>query len=537
MNQQDELELVKDKEKDTVVLLLTPDSPNISTTTLDFDDTSIILPCCPSDEEKLLYLKANTTPLISYLLFSFVTMMCGMWLFTISYPAFFVFAFLNLYFMFYLVLSYTTGIMGPDYDYNNHVDLVEAGLTNFPSVDIYLPVCGEPLEVLNNTWMYVMNLDYPNLKIWVLDDSANQSVKQLALNFKFNYIVRANRPELKKSGNLRNAFLRTKGDFYIIFDADFCPRPEMVREMMVHMVKYPNVAILQTPQFFRIRPNQTWIEQSAGLVQELFYRVIQSKRDRYGASICVGTSAMYRRKALEPFGGSAAIEHSEDVHTGVQCLQDGWDIKYLPLNYSMGICPDDLASFFNQQYRWASGSLTLLSNKEFWKSSLTTTQKVCYLSGMLYYIASSLDPFISTLPSLVLVIFRPDMIKWYNSVFIIPSLFVTTVAYYFWTCHDYTPSILKIQMVQSYSHIFAIKDKIFSTSANWIPTGGQSKVKNRRFEQSKVLCFVVNWVTYFVLCMLIIWRCFEYSFWEFIPTILIGSIQLYATCEFIFYDI
>ena len=37
-------------------------------------------------------------------------------------------------------------------------------------------------------------------------------------------VLRANAPELKKAGNLRNAFERTSGDAIAIFDADFCPR-------------------------------------------------------------------------------------------------------------------------------------------------------------------------------------------------------------------------------------------------------------------------------------------------------------------------
>jgi cellulose synthase (UDP-forming) len=35
----------------------------------------------------------------------------------------------------------------------------------YPSVDIYLPICGEPIEVLRNTWQAVAQLiaHYPGL--------------------------------------------------------------------------------------------------------------------------------------------------------------------------------------------------------------------------------------------------------------------------------------------------------------------------------------------------------------------------------------
>ena len=88
-------------------------------------------------------------------------------------------------------------------------------------------------------------------------------------------IRRDNRPELKKAGNLRYAFARTSGELYAIFDADFCPRPDFLRETVPYFEAEPSIGILQTPQFFRRREEQTWVEQGAGSSQELFYRLIQ----------------------------------------------------------------------------------------------------------------------------------------------------------------------------------------------------------------------------------------------------------------------
>lgn len=85
---------------------------------------------------------------------------------------------------------------------------------------------------------------------------------------------RGNRPELKKAGNLRYAFARTSGEAIAIFDADFCPRPDFLRETIPYLAD-PSIGILQTPQFFRRRVEQTWVEQGAGTSQESFYRLIQ----------------------------------------------------------------------------------------------------------------------------------------------------------------------------------------------------------------------------------------------------------------------
>lgn len=285
------------------------------------EEAPLVLPTCPTDTEKLSFLHTNRIPLYFFGLLSFLSLSVGMWLFVLCSKIFLWYgvfvAFVNLY----LLISYYVGIIGKDWDYAAHLKRVADHPINditAPTVDVYLPVCMEPIEILENTWEHIVQLDWPaaKLKVHVLDDGAQDEVKALAARFGFNYIVRGDRPRLKKAGNLRWAFSRTEGDFFTIFDADFCPRPDFLRELAVEHLDDPKTAIIQSPQFFRVTENQTWTEQGAGATQELFYRVVQVNRDRWGASICVGSNAMYRREALDEVGGTADIGFSEDVHTG-----------------------------------------------------------------------------------------------------------------------------------------------------------------------------------------------------------------------------
>ena len=84
----------------------------------------------------------------------------------------------------------------------------------------------------------------------------------------------------------------------------------------------------------------------------MFYRSIQVSRDRFDAAICVGTSAVYRRAALQPEGGPTLIPYAEDVHTGLDVRKAGWSMVYLPIVLSTGICPNNFDAFVRQQYRW-----------------------------------------------------------------------------------------------------------------------------------------------------------------------------------------
>ena len=268
------------------------------------EEIKLVLPYAPNDIEKFSYLKANRTLLYSFGIFSYVFICIGIILFVHSSVYFIVLLPFVLYHYFYLSFSYVIGLFGRDFDYKLHLkQFARQEVRNYkPSVDIYLPSCGEPLEILNNTYTHVNQIVYPNYKVYVLDDKDRKEVKELAASFGFNYIVRNNRPHLKKAGNIRYAFQHTSGDLFTIFDADFCPRHDFLQETVSYFYIFPEVAVLQTPQYFRVREEQTWVEKGAGSVQELFYRLIQVNRNRFQASICVGTSAVYRREALVPFG-------------------------------------------------------------------------------------------------------------------------------------------------------------------------------------------------------------------------------------------
>jgi cellulose synthase/poly-beta-1,6-N-acetylglucosamine synthase-like glycosyltransferase len=400
----------------------------------------------------------------------------GAWLFVMSHPLFVPYALFALVMSLYLLLSYGICLTARDFDTSTHLARCLSFVAR-PTVDVYLPCAGEPLEVLENTYKHVRLLNYPNsrLNVYVLDDSNSIAVKALALKYEFEYISRPNPGYLKKAGNLRYAFKRTEGQFFLVLDADFCPHRDFLLETLPYFSN--DVAIVQTPQFFTLDDRHTWIEKGAAYVQELFYRLVQVSRDHHHAPICVGSNAVYRRAALEPFGGTAPIAYSEDVHTGFMVTAAGWRVRYVPFCLAKGMCPDTIDSYFLQQYRWATGSLTLFLNKDFWTSPLTVMQKICYLSGMLYYIATGMGVIFTVLPSIILVWFYPEMVKYWNAVFVIPSFLYGTIALSLWTRAPFGSYAFGARLVSQWAHLFAIVDKLRGELIPWQPSGAGQKVK------------------------------------------------------------
>jgi cellulose synthase (UDP-forming) len=147
------------------------------------------------------------------------------------------------------------------------------------TMDVFLPSCGEPVAVLDNTLRYVSAMTWSGPKtVYVLDDSARDDMRDLADRYGFRYIVRPNPGEMKKAGNLTHALGVSSGDFIAVIDADFAVRPEFLYETMPYFSD-PEVGIVQTAQYYDVTNRSfSYIQRYAGTLQEIFFRFIQPAR-------------------------------------------------------------------------------------------------------------------------------------------------------------------------------------------------------------------------------------------------------------------
>ncbi|MDE2213032.1 MAG: glycosyltransferase [Patescibacteria group bacterium] len=403
-------------------------------------------------------------------------------------------AFLTLHF----ILSYLINFFYEPMDTEAHRRLVASFWNKTPqppSVDVFLPICGEDTEILTRTFKAVSQLEYGPIHVYVLDDRGISSHEALASQFSFTYLSRRNKGYMKKAGNLKYGFDRSRGKFIAIFDADFCPHPGFIRELLPYMDD-PAVAIIQSPQYFEANDtvhNRSALEYGAASVQEDFYRFIQVARSRLGAPVCCGSNALYRRSALEDIGGVAQIEHSEDIHTGFALLHRGWKVLYLPIILAIGICPDNLYAFFHQQHRWCSGNVSLIMRKEFWVSRLSFKQKICFLSGFMYYVS---------FPVLILFSFgtfflflETSMSADLSSVlFFLPCVLLAFVIMPLFRIVPPRSGNFFARAAYAYSYCHAVVTGLAKQSAGWEPTNTRRASISRAYQET--LAFVA---LYFIL--------------------------------------
>jgi cellulose synthase (UDP-forming) len=433
----------------------------------------LVPPHPPDDDEKYRYIQRNLLYLTTVIFIGSCCLIASQLSFELHDLVLAPFGVFTATYIVYQAMSLPVNFAGRGFDLDAHQARIRAWRPSaHPDVDIYLPICGEPIELLRNTWTAVQELaeEYTGAaRPCVLDDGPSDEARLLAESFGFRYIHRPDWPAGTKAGNLRYAFSQTSAEFLVILDADFAPRRDFLAETLPYLDD-PAIAIVQTPQYFRSSAAQGWIERAAGPIQEVFYRTVQVARNRLDAAVCCGTSAVYRRTALEPQGGPTLIPYAEDVHTGLDVRRGGWSIVYLPIVLSTGICPDNLDAFVRQQYRWCSGNVGIVFSWRLWSIPMRIPARLTYISGFLYYAYTALLTFFGPVIPVVMLAFLPGQVRLRNFIILLPAMLTGFVLYPLWHRSRYTPWTWPLGIARGWAHVFAIWDGAWGKSMSWHPT-------------------------------------------------------------------
>ena len=121
-----------------------------------------------------------------------------------------------------------------------------------PLVTIQLPVYNE-MYVMDRLLDNIAEIDYPKdkLEIQVLDDSTDETVKTTkahietlqATGLDIKHITRTNRVGFK-AGALKEGLEIAKGEFIAIFDSDFLPKKDWLKQTVPYF-KNPKIGVVQ----------------------------------------------------------------------------------------------------------------------------------------------------------------------------------------------------------------------------------------------------------------------------------------------------
>ncbi len=233
-----------------------------------------------------------------------------------------------------------------------------------PRVTVQLPLYNE-LYVAGRLLDAVARIDYPRrkLQIQVLDDSTDETqelcrrkVEELrAQGLNVMYIHREDRTGFK-AGALENGLAYATGELALLFDADFVPPPEILREM-VHYFSDPGVGMVQA-RWGHVNRSYSGLTEVEALKLDGHHIIEQTARHRAGLFFNFnGTAGVWRIRAIEDAGGWQHDTITEDMDLSYRAQLRGWRFVYLQDLVAQAELPVEMNSFKAQQFRWAKGTI------------------------------------------------------------------------------------------------------------------------------------------------------------------------------------
>ena len=263
-------------------------------------------------------------------------------------------------------------------------------LCRYPHVDIFVTVVDEPLSILRRTLIGSVNQDYPKdrYRVHVLDDGQREEIKKLAASLNCGYIRRADRQHAK-AGNLNHALQETSGEIIAIFDVDHVPTNSFLKDT-VGFFQDEQVAFVQTPHHFYnsdVFQKNLQLEGVLKNEQAVFYRVLQSGRDRHNSAFFAGSCGLFRRCVLVEIGGFRTETVTEDIHTSMVIHAKGYRSCYLNKVLAAGLMPETFERSMRQRVRWAMGHVQILfQTNPFTMRGLTLPQRIGYFASIFYFL-------------------------------------------------------------------------------------------------------------------------------------------------------
>jgi cellulose synthase (UDP-forming) len=268
---------------------------------------------------------------------------------------------------------------------------------NLPLVDVFICTYNEESAILERTIIGALGMDYPNFRVWVLDDGRRAWLQDLCTTLGCGYIVRLDNSHAK-AGNINNGIrhvraLANQPEFISILDADFVPFPAFLQRCLT-LFHAEDVGVVQTPQHFM---NPDPIQSNLGLAQvwpdeqRYFFDVVMASKDAWGAAFCCGTSSVIRLAPLMRIGGFPTDSVTEDYLVTLRLSEIGYKTIYLNERLTIGLAPEGLKEYVTQRSRWCLGLVQIImgpSGPFRLGNGLALIHRICLVEAFLYWAAS-----------------------------------------------------------------------------------------------------------------------------------------------------
>ena len=255
-----------------------------------------------------------------------------------------------------------------------------------PFVTIQLPVYNE-LYVMERLLSNIAEIDYPKdkLEIQVLDDSTDESLEATALQIielqktglDIKHIVRENRKGFK-AGALKEGLKIAKGEYIAIFDADFLPKKNWLKNTIPYF-KDAEIGVVQT-RWGHLNRDYSILTRVQAFALDAHFTLEQVGRNSKGHFINFnGTAGVWRKECILDAGNWEGDTLTEDLDLSYRAQLKNWKFKYLEEVETPAELPIVISAARSQQFRWNKGgaeNFQKMATRVFKSDSISAKTKI-----------------------------------------------------------------------------------------------------------------------------------------------------------------
>jgi hypothetical protein len=228
----------------------------------------------------------------------------------------------------------------------------------------------EPLELLHRILPALIAVDYKH-DTWLLDEGNSEGAKAICKQYGVKYFTRRGLERyntkggqfaMKTKGGNHNAWYDAHGHQYDVvaqIDTDFIPNEDFLIKTLGYFSD-PEVGFVGTPQIYG-NTDRSFVARGAAEQSYSFYGPILQGLYGRNMTMLIGANHVIRVAALKDVNYYGA-HLTEDLLTGMMLHSKRWKSVYVPEALASGEGPETWMAFFNQQMRWAFGSMHILFN-------------------------------------------------------------------------------------------------------------------------------------------------------------------------------
>ncbi|MDX1446801.1 glycosyltransferase family 2 protein, partial [Lishizhenia sp.] len=250
---------------------------------------------------------------------------------------------------------------------------------------------------------------------------------------------------------LDDAMEACKGEFIAIFDVDFLPHSDFLKQTIGHFKKQ-DVGVVQT-RWGHLNKDYSLLTELQAFGLNAHFSVEQVGRNVQGHYINFnGTGGVWRKSCIEDAGGWQHDTLTEDLDLSYRAQVKGWKFVYLEDVIAPAELPITMSALKSQQHRWMKGGAECFVKNNALLRKTEGLERGHRLHGLFHLFNSSVFVVLLLLSLLSLPLMTiQDSFSKFDWVFDLSAVFISSTLflfYYYWVSYrdkseQFLPSFLR----------------------------------------------------------------------------------------------